>query len=106
MISDASSGTLQQTLDVGTSLTCAGYQRRDPNWYEANVTPPSSQLDTRATAPLVDDVTYTIKNTTSSGIGFCLGAAFEFTTASGAQAPARALPNGKPGFIGLLPTCT
>jgi hypothetical protein len=41
-----------------------------------------------------------------NGIGFCLGAAYEFTTRSGAPAPARTLPTGNPGFVGLLPTCT
>ncbi len=53
----------------------------------------------------MDQVSYTIKNASPTGIGFCLGAQFEFTTASGNQARAGKLPNGNAGFIGLLPMC-
>ncbi len=42
----------------------------------------------------------------SQGVGFCLGATYEFVTASGNQARAGKLPTGSPGFIGLLPLCS
>ena len=106
VIADAPSGTLTQTVNVGTRLTCGSYRPRDPNWYDSVVVPPASQTPTAAPISIVDDVSYTLRNTTAEGIGFCLGAAYDFTTASGNQAPAGALPNGKPGFIGLLPRCS
>lgn len=106
VINNASSGTLRQTLDVGAPLVCSGYARRDPNWYDSVVTPASTSPPLGTVAPtVVNDVTYTIKNTTPNGIEFCLGAAFDFATASGTMAPAGKLPNGNPGFIGLIPSC-
>jgi hypothetical protein len=106
VISDAPSGTLRQTVNVGGRLVCGTYRFRDPNWYDSVVIPPTSQTPTAAPVSIVDNVSYTIRNTTAKGIGFCLGAAYDFTTASGGQAPAGTLPNGNPGFIGLLPRCS
>jgi hypothetical protein len=106
VIADAPSGTLTQTVNVGGRLTCGSYRFRDANWYDSVVVPPTSQTPTAAPISIVDDVTYTIRNTTATGIGFCLGAAYDFTTASGNQARAGTLPNGNPGFIGLLPRCS
>jgi hypothetical protein len=106
VVSDAASGTLNQTVNVGNRLRCGGYRFRDANWYDSVVTPPSTSPPTAAPTPIVDSVTYTIRNATMNGIGFCLGAAYDFATRSGAQAPARRLPNGNPGFMGLLPQCT
>jgi hypothetical protein len=105
VVSNASSGTLQGTLDVGTRLRCPGYTFHDPNWYNTLVVPPAAGFPP-GTAPIVDTVSYTIRNTTTQGLGFCLGAGYDFTTASGAQAPPGRLPTGKTGFIGLLPMCT
>jgi hypothetical protein len=105
VISDAASGTLNQTVNVGNQLRCGTYRFRDPNWYDSAVTPPTTSPPPIAPAPIVDSVTYTIRNATTKGIGFCLGATYEFATASGAQARPGALPNGKPGFIGRLPMC-
>ncbi len=104
VVSDASSGTLHQTVNVGTRLTCTGYHLRDPNWYDSVVA--NAQAPPAGVAPLTNQITYTIKNTTSDGIGFCLGAPYDFVTASGAMAPSGKLPNAKSGFIGLLPMCT
>jgi hypothetical protein len=104
--SDATSGTLNQTVNVGNQLRCGAYRFRDPNWYDSVVTPPTTSPPTPAPAPIVDSVTYTIRNATTKGTGFCLGAAYDFATASGAQARPGKLPTGKPGFIGLLPQCT
>lgn len=103
VVSNAASGTLRTTVNVGAPLRCGAYRFRDPNWYDSLLTsaaPPPS-----GAAPFTDQISYTIKNTSANGIGFCLGATFEFTTASGSQARAGKLPNGNPGFIGLLPLC-
>jgi hypothetical protein len=106
VVSNAPSGTLQQTVNVGKPLTCGSYRFRDPNWYDSAVVSPTTGPTTSPpTTPIVDTVTYTIRNATSSGVGFCLGVGYPFTTASGNPAPAGTLPNGKPGFIGLLPMC-
>ncbi len=106
VISDAGSGTLNQTVNVGSKLRCGAYRFRDPNWYDSVVTPPAASPPTAAPAPIVDRVTYTIRNATTKGIGFCLGAAYDFATVSGAPARPGTLPTGNPGFIGLLPLCT
>jgi hypothetical protein len=106
VISDAGSGTLSQTVNVGNKLRCGAYRFRDPNWYDSVVVPSGSSPPTVAPAPIIDTVTYKIRNARAKGIGFCLGVGYDFTTRSGAPAPARTLPNGKPGFIGLLPRCT
>jgi hypothetical protein len=103
--SDATSGTLNQTVNVGNQLRCGTYRFRDPNWYDSAVTPATTSPPTTAPAPIIDSVTYTIRNATPKGIGFCLGAAYDFATASGTQARAGTLPTGNPGFIGLLPRC-
>jgi hypothetical protein len=88
-------GTLSESVDVGTPLTCAGYVATDPNWFQFL----SSSINrTKA-------ITYTLDNTSPEGIQTCFGAPYEFTTSSGGPAPAGTLPNGTPGFIGLLPSC-
>jgi hypothetical protein len=104
--SDATSGTLNQTVNVGNNLRCGAYRFRDPNWYDSVVTPPTTAPPTTGATPIVDTVTYTIRNATAKGTGFCLGVGYEFTTASGAPARAGTLPTGSPGFIGLLPGCS
>ena len=68
--------------------------------------PPGTPPPIATVAPIVNTVSYTIKNTTPAGIEFCLGAPYDFTTTSGAMAPAGKLPNGKSGFIGLIPSCS
>jgi hypothetical protein len=107
VVSNAAAGTLHGTLDVGRRLTCGTYRFRDPNWYDSVVSPPSGATAPPAgTPPIVDQVSYTIVNASSQGLAFCLGAGYDFATASGAMAPAGKLPNGNAGFIGLLPMCT
>ena len=100
----ASSRTRPRARCAGRStsarrLTCGAYQFRDPNWYDSVVTPPppGRRRPIASVAPIVDTVSYTIKNTTTQGLGFCLGATYDFTTASGNQAPAAKLPTGDPG---------
>jgi hypothetical protein len=104
VVDDATSGNLLETVDVGRELTCAGYTRRDPNWYESLLS--GATTSPAGAVPFEDTVTYTINGATSNGIGFCLGVPYDFATASGGEAPAGTLPNGKPGFIGLLAPCT
>jgi hypothetical protein len=107
VVSNAAFGTLNGTLDVGKRLKCGSYRFRDPNWYDSVVTQPAGTTAPPAGAPpIVDQVSYTIVNANAQGLGFCLGAAYDFVTASGAMAPAGKLPNGNPGFVGLLPMCT
>ncbi|HTT29893.1 MAG TPA: hypothetical protein VMG37_15870 [Solirubrobacteraceae bacterium] len=104
VVSNAGSGTLRQTLNVGNPLRCGAYRFRDPNWYDSGVT--SSTPPQAGAPPIMDQISYTIKNASQNGVGFCLGASYEFTTASGTPAPAGKLPNGNAGFIGLLPMCS
>jgi len=106
VISDAPAGTLRQTVNVGNPLVCGSYRFRDSNWYDSLVVPPTAQTPTAPPISIVDQVTYKIRNAKAKGIGFCLGVAYPFTTASGAPATAGSLPNGNPGFIGLLPLCS
>jgi hypothetical protein len=103
VVSNAASGTLRQTLNVGNRLSCGAYRFRDPNWYDSLVTSPTPPP--AGGPPIIDQISYTIKNASQNGIGFCLGATYEFATASGNQARAGKLPNGNAGFIGLLPMC-
>jgi hypothetical protein len=107
VVSNAATGTLHGTLDVGRRLRCGSYRFRDPNWYDSVVTPPAgTTAPPVGTPPIVDQVSYTIVNASTQGLGFCLGALYDFVTASGAMAPAGTLPNGNSGFLGLLPMCT
>lgn len=106
VMSDATSGTLTQTVNVGKPLRCGPYRFKDPNWYDSAVSPPATSPPATAPTPIVDTVTYNIRNAKAKGTGFCLGVGYEFTTASGAPARAGTLPNGNPGFIGLLPGCS
>jgi hypothetical protein len=107
VVSNAAVGTLRGTLDVGRRLTCGNYRFRDPNWYDSLVTPPAGTTSPPAgVPPIVDQVSYTIVSASPQGLGFCLGATYDFVTASGNQAPAGKLPNGNAGFIGLLPMCS
>jgi hypothetical protein len=105
VISNASTGTLRQTVNVGKRLTCGSYRFRDPNWWDAAVVS-TTQTPITAPIPIFDRVTYKIRNATAKGIGFCLGAAYDFTTASGNKAKAGPLPTGNPGFVGLVPRCS
>jgi hypothetical protein len=106
VVSDAPSGTLRQTVNVGGQLRCGSYRFRDPNWYDSVVIPPTTQTPTATPISIVDNVSYTIRNTTAKGVGFCLGAAYDFITASGNRASPGTLPTGNSGFIGLLPRCS
>jgi hypothetical protein len=96
-VSDAGSGTLVGGLDVGKRLACPGYQAKDPNWYD-------SVLNDGPTA-VNYQIQYTLKNTDPARLRVCFGLPYEFIAASGNNAHSAQLPNGKPGFVGLLPAC-
>jgi hypothetical protein len=55
------------------------------------------------------NVTYRVTDVVSkanpAALQFCLGATFRFTTLSGQPATPTTLPNGLPGFVGLVPSC-
>jgi hypothetical protein len=77
---------------------CGGYHSKDPNAVQFFI---SNSF--RGT--LTYQVTDTVKNQQASGLQFCLGATFHFTTLSGNPAKSVTLPNGLQGFAGLLPSC-
>ncbi len=105
--SNATTGSLNGTIDVGKQLKCGSYRFRDANWYDSVVTQPAGTTAPPAgTPPIVDTVSYTIMNASTQGLGFCLGAAYDFVTAAGTMARPGQLPTGNPGFIGMLPMCT
>jgi hypothetical protein len=80
------------------NLNCKGYRPVDPEsvqfWiggtFRGNVT---------------YRVTDVVSNANPTALQFCLGATFSFTTASLQPATATTLPNGLPGFVGLVPSC-
>jgi len=89
-------GTLTESVNVGTALTCAGYTARDTNnWFEFV----ASSINRSKV------ITYTILNTKPKGVQFCFGAPYEFETLGDQKAPLGKLPDGTAGFIGLLERC-
>ena len=96
--SQPNAGTLTESLDVGTPLECPDYSPADPSWFNFVM----------SIASRSKTIIYRINQLPFSAlrhIHFCLGAPYEFTTRSGAAAPAGILPDGEAGFIGLLPRC-
>jgi hypothetical protein len=101
----SNSGTLSESDDVGTPLQCPGYTQEDPNWWEFEMT----------SANRSKTIVYTLKqpllplqgtlNAILELTQVCFGSTSDFVTNSGALAPAGTLPDGTPGFIGLLPNC-
>jgi len=94
--------TLSESVDVGTPLTCPGYKRQDQNWFEF----------VAGSSDRSKIVTYTIENTSPDLVEACFGAPYEFDTSTinpetgkPEPAPPGTLPDGTPGFIGLLPSC-
>ena len=97
-------GTLTETVDYGTQLSCAGegagsYTGFDPNWYGFSYTGSGDKT-----------ITYDLFNlrfSEDSGVEVCFGATESFEAASddGRSVPGT-LPDGTPGFIGLLDTCS
>jgi hypothetical protein len=88
-------GTLTGTVNTGQPLVCSGYTPRDQNWYGV----------LESTSNRAKTITYTLKNTSPSGVELCFGAPYEFETLDNQNAPAGTLPDGSAGFVGLLEHC-
>jgi len=104
--SKPNAGTLSESVNVGTPLQCPGYIQEDPNSWEFSMTSVnrSKTIVNTIKVPLLplSGPLDAILNATQA----CFGAVTEFTTKSGAPAAPATLPDGTPGFIGLLPDCT
>jgi hypothetical protein len=80
-------------------LNCTGYKPKDPMSVQF-------WIGGRFRGDVVYRVTDVVTNANPNALQFCLGATFTFTTLSGQPATAATLPNGLPGFVGLVPPCT
>lgn len=94
----AKPGTLVTNQLFGQPITCKGYTQR-------SATTLAFKLLTKTPLNINYIVTDTVRNTTAQGIQFCLAAPFAFRTRSGQPAAKTRLPDGTPGFVGLLPLC-
>jgi hypothetical protein len=87
-----------------TQLNCSGYTSADANTYDFLTTVDRSKTLTitikQPSTPLHGSATQILR-----AQQLCFGAPYEFTTSSGTPAPAGTLPDGSPGFVGLLPNC-
>jgi hypothetical protein len=97
----AGGGTLSVAVDAGTQLSCADYTPRDANWFAFALRNSSAGKH----------IVYTVTPSGKApelvgGTNFCFGTTQEFITKAGTPAPARTLPDGTSGFIGLLPNCS
>ncbi len=105
------SGTLMTNSETGRGIRCGGYRLRSPTTFQfqLHATGPTSVRPTNRTGffklYITYEITNRISNTTADGVQFCLGADFGFKTLSGRPAPARRLPDGTRGHVGLLPPC-
>jgi hypothetical protein len=93
-------GTLTETVDYGTPLNCVpeqfgSYRGFDPNWYGFSYSGSGSKV-------LVYDL-FTLEYNEGNDVQFCFGATEPFQTLRGGGAGT--LPDGSPGFIGLLLNC-
>jgi hypothetical protein len=96
-------GTLTETVDYGTQLSCRGegagsYIGFDPNWYGFSFSGTGNKI-------LVYDL-FTLPFNPDRNVQFCFAATGEFQASSddGESVPGT-LPDGTPGFIGLLRNC-
>jgi hypothetical protein len=101
--SPTSDGTLNESVDNGAPLSCAGrlfggYTGFDPNWYSFSFT---GTGDKQLTYDL-----FTLPFNSDDNVQVCFGATVPFQTASddGSSQPGT-LPDGTPGQIGLLLSC-
>jgi hypothetical protein len=99
-------GTLSLSVDVGTKPVCntlAGtpYQGVDQNFYSALYTPTDN-----GNTQVAKTIMYTIFNTGGhEGINLCFAAPYPFEQLDDSPAVAGTLPDGSPGFVGLLEKC-
>lgn len=94
-----SGSRLIEALDKGHKLVCLGYTRKDRrSWFEF-------MLASKAEIGITYVITDVIHNQAAKGVHFCAGLGYQFTTLSGRPARHAKLPDGTPGWVGLLPNC-
>jgi hypothetical protein len=107
-------GTLMTKAEPQRAIRCGGYRLKSPSTFQFQLQATGSTSSTGTSSPggvfrlsifIVYEITERITNTTADGAQFCLGADFAFKTLSGRRAPARRLPDGTSGHVGLLPPC-
>ena len=103
--SEPNSGSLLESIDVGSPLTCAGYTAVDPNWYSFTMTSVNRSKELSYTVSEPYPTNGTTPLPLSQTAEFCFAAPYEFTTNAGTPAAAATLPDGTAGYVGLLPTC-
>jgi hypothetical protein len=104
------SGMLVADADRGRRIRCGGYRLKAPTTFQFKLQDASASASATSAAfrvriTITYEITDRITNATGDGIHFCLGADFAFKTLSGRPAPARRLPDGTRGHVGLLPPC-
>jgi hypothetical protein len=103
--SPGAGGTLNLSVDVGTKPVCATssgapYVGHDQNFYGTVYTPNAG------TAQVAKTMKYTLFDTGGvQGIHLCFAAPYEFEVLGDTNAPPGTLPDGTPGFVGLLENC-
>jgi hypothetical protein len=106
-------GTLMAEAEPQHGIRCGGYRPKSPTTFQFQLQATGSS-STSTTSPggvfrtsvfVVYETTERITNATADGADFCLGVDFGFKTLSGRPAPARRLPDGTRGHVGLLPPC-
>ena len=103
----ASSGTAAGSVQAAantstlTPLNCAGYTSADPTSYDFLTPEDRTKVVTLTIRDPAIALTGTI-NTILAKQQICLDAPYDFTTASGGNAPS----DGNGGFIGLMQSCT
>jgi hypothetical protein len=104
--SKANGGTLSVSADVGMPLQCPGYTQEDiNNWWEFEM---SSANRSKTIVYTLRQFLLPLQETINAILQLtqvCFGSTFDFTTSSGAPAPAATLPDGTSGFVGTLPNC-
>jgi hypothetical protein len=106
-------GTLMTKAAGARAIRCGGYRPKSPTTFQFQLQAGVSATSAGTTSPgvfrtslfIVYRTTERITNITAAGVNFCLGADFRFKTLSGRPAPARRLPDGTQGHVGLLPPC-
>ena len=107
--SGSTDATVTESVDTGTPMDgpgsppentgCASYTPQSPDWYGFDV----SAFDRSKT------ITFMVKNSDPSTFQLCFGAPYEFDVVGPddtlVAAPPGTLPDGTPGFVGLLPPC-
>ena len=102
--SEPNAGSLLESIDEGAPLTCAGYTAVDPNWYSFTMTSVNRSKELSYTVSEPYPTNGTTPLPLSQTAEFCFAAPYEFTTSAGTPAVHVTLPDGTPGYAGLLPS--